>query len=125
MKAKAVALIGSVVIFGASIGQETVGTFDGTWAGTCGPQVEYELHGLIGRAKVFGKIAKDNPCTSGFKSITVTSTTPEQINFKINGAEALQGCPDILISLKRVDVTHLTGTRKVEASERACSLTRQ
>lgn len=52
---------------------------------------------------------RSNPCTGRTTPVAVSRATGNEFEFAVNGSRALAGCPDFIVSVKRVDDKTLEG----------------
>lgn len=99
--------------------------FAGQWKATWeGPQRNTEARVDIGDGsgswQGFGR-SKDNPCVGLRSPIEMQDSPTDELRFVIRSSQAMAGCPDSRVQVKRVDERTATGT----LNSRPLTMTRQ
>ncbi|WP_326539839.1 hypothetical protein [Pseudorhodoferax sp.] len=72
-------------------------------------QAEVVVQGMGGSWDRLGGKARSDRCTFGAAPIEVASATADELMFKVLRSQALQGCTDMQLTLRRVDDKTLQG----------------
>ena len=106
-------MLGMSFVFAALAQQNS--PFDGTWrarfTGDRGTPEDAELvvNARSGTWTNNSRRRNSDPCMGRITPIAVSRATADELEFAVEGSKALLGCPDFIVSARRVDNTTLEG----------------
>ena len=115
-----------LITIGTSVLAQSPNPFVGTWKVTWEQQTrgsgviqggtrEFEAEMIIaasgGSWKTLGASSRSDPCVGREVPIAIEKQTDDEVHVRLKFSEAVQGCTDSMVLLKRVDDKKLTGTR--------------